>query len=342
MHGRFLLGLVMIYVAGAALWLVAGGVVRDDASTELLNVSCDPTRELWRDVNAKFIERYEEERGVRLTIKMSHGGSANQARAVIDGLEADVITLGLWSDTSAVHRRGLIDDNWSTRLPNNALPYYSTIVFVVRAGNPKDVRDWTDLLKPGVEVITPNPKTSGNGKLSFLAAWGSELRRTGSEEQALAFVTSLYRDHVKILDSGARGATITFAQRKLGDVHLTWENEANYEVQEARGELEIIYPSVSIRAEPPVAVVDANARRKGTKPAADAYVKFLYTDEAQDIIATHRYRPSDPKALSRHRDKFPDIPLVPIAEIAPGWDAANDRFFTEGAVFDQIYSRTRK
>jgi len=342
MHGRFLLGLVMIYVAGAALWLVAGGVVRDDASTELLNVSCDPTRELWRDVNAKFIERYEEERGVRLTIKMSHGGSANQARAVIDGLEADVITLGLWSDTSAVHRRGLIDDNWSTRLPNNALPYYSTIVFVVRAGNPKDVRDWTDLLKPGVEVITPNPKTSGNGKLSFLAAWGSELRRTGSEEQALAFVTSLYRDHVKILDSGARGATITFAQRKLGDVHLTWENEANYEVQEARGELEIIYPSVSIRAEPPVAVVDANARRKGTKPAADAYVKFLYTDEAQDIIATHRYRPSDPKALSRHRDKFPDIPLVPIAEIAPGWDAANDRFFTEGAVFDQIFSRTRK
>ena len=342
MLGRFLLGLVMIYVAGAALWLVAGGVVRDDASTELLNVSCDPTRELWRDVNAKFIERYEEERGVRLTIKMSHGGSANQARAVIDGLEADVITLGLWSDTSAVHRRGLIDDNWSTRLPNNALPYYSTIVFVVRAGNPKDVRDWTDLLKPSVEVITPNPKTSGNGKLSFLAAWGSELRRTGSEEQALAFVTSLYRDHVKILDSGARGATITFAQRKLGDVHLTWENEANYEVQEARGELEIIYPSVSIRAEPPVAVVDANARRKGTKPAADAYVKFLYTDEAQDIIATHRYRPSDPKALSRHRDKFPDIPLVPIAEIAPGWDAANDRFFTEGAVFDQIYSRTRK
>jgi sulfate/thiosulfate transport system substrate-binding protein len=341
MVGRFLIGLVIAYVVGSAVWLAAGGLVRDEP-TELLNVSCDPTRELWRDVNAKFIERYEEERGVRLTIKMSHGGSANQARAVIDGLEADVVTLGLWSDTSAVQKRGLIDDNWSTRLPYNALPYYSTIVFVVRRGNPQQIRDWPDLVKPGVEVITPNPKTSGNGKLSFLAAWGVELRRTGSEELALAFVTAIYREHVKVLDSGARGASMTFARAKIGDVHLTWENEAYFEVQEARGELEIVYPSASIRAEPPVAVVDANARRKGTKPAADAYMKFLYTDEAQDIIATHRYRPSDPKALARHRDRFPEIPLLPITDIAPGWDAANERFFTEGAVFDQIYSRTRK
>ena len=342
MLGRILLALVAVYVVGAGIWLAAGGVVRDQAPTELLNVSCDPTRELWRDVNEKFIERYEEDRGVRLSIKMSHGGSANQARAVIDGLEADVVTLGLWSDTSAVQKRGLIDENWSSRLPFNALPYYSTIVFVVRKGNPKNVHDWRDLINPGVEVITPNPKTSGNGKLSFLAAWGAELRRTGSEEQARAFVSEIYRSHVRILDSGARGATTTFAQRKRGDVHLTWENEAYSEVQEYGGELEIVYPSVSIRAEPPVAMVDANARRKGTKPAADAYLKFLYTDEAQEIIATHRYRPSDPKALVRHRDKFPDLPLFPITEIAPSWDAANDRFFTEGAVFDRIYSREQK
>jgi sulfate transport system substrate-binding protein len=342
MVARILLGSVGVYVVGAAIWLAAGGVVRDQAPTELLNVACDPTRELWRDVNEKFIERYEQDRGIRLSIKMSHGGSANQARAVIDGLEADVVTLGLWSDTSAVQKRGLIDDNWSSRLPYNALPYYSTIVFVVRRGNPKEIRDWPDVVKPGVEVITPNPKTSGNGKLSFLAAWGAELRRTGSEEQALAFVTNIYRNHVRVLDSGARGATTTFAQRKMGDVHLTWENEAYFEVQEAGGELEIVYPSASIRAEPPVAVVDANVRKKGTRPAAEAYMKFLYTDEAQDVIARHRYRPSDPKVLARHSDKFPDLPLFPITEIAPGWDAANDRFFTEGAVFDRIYSRDRE
>jgi sulfate/thiosulfate-binding protein len=342
MVARFLIGFAIAYAAVAGAWLAAGGIVRDQAPTELLNVACDPTRELWRDVNDKFIERYEEERGVRLTIKMSHGGSASQARAVIDGLEADVITLGLWSDTSAVHKRGLIDDNWNTRLPYKSLPYYSTIVFVVRKGNPKEIRDWPDLLKPGVEVITPNPKTSGNGKLSFLAAWGAELRRTGSEHKALEFVTAIYREHVKVLDSGARGATTNFAQRKMGDVHLTWENEAYFELQEARGELEIIYPSMSIRAEPPVAVVDANVRKKGTKPAADAYMRFLYSDEAQDIVANHRYRPSDPAALARHRDKFPDMPLFPITEVAPGWDAANDRFFTEGAVFDQIYSRNKR
>jgi sulfate/thiosulfate transport system substrate-binding protein len=338
MLGKLLLGFVGVYVIGASLWLAAGGVVRDQAPTELLNVACDPTRELWRDVNERFIRRYEDERGVKLTIKMSHGGSASQARSVIDGLEADVVTLGLWSDTSAVEKRGLIDADWSTRLPYNALPYYSTIVFVVRKGNPKDIHDWQDLVKPGIGVITPNPKTSGNGKLSFLAAWGAELRRSGSEDKALAFVTAMYRQ-VKVLNSGARGATTTFAKEKIGDVHLTWENEAYLEAKEFEGELEIVYPSTSIRAEPPVAVVDANARRKGTKPAADAYMKFLYTDEAQDVIATHRYRPSDPKALARHRDKFPDLPLFPIAEIAPSWDAANERFFKDGAVFDRIYTR---
>ena len=340
MVGRVLLGLVATYVAGAAVWLAAGGVVREQAPTQLLNVSCDPTRELWKDINERFIEQYEQDHGVKLTIKMSHGGSASQARAVIDGLEADVVTLGLWSDTSAVHKRGLIDDGWESRLPYRALPYYSTIVFVVRKGNPKGIHDWPDLLKPGVEVITPNPKTSGNGKLSFLAAWGAELRRTRSEEMARDFVTQVYR-RVKVLDSGARGATTTFAQNGIGDVHLTWENEAYLEVDEAGGNLEVIYPSVSIRAEPPMAVVDANVRKKGTRPAAEAYLKFLYTDEGQDVIARHRYRPSDPAALARNKDKFPEITLFPIAEIARSWDAANDRFFKEGAEFDRMFTRKK-
>jgi sulfate/thiosulfate transport system substrate-binding protein len=340
---RVLLFLVGLYVVGSAVWLSAGGIVREEAPTQLLNVSCDPTRELWKDINERFIERYKQDRGVRLNIKMSHGGSASQARAVIDGLEADVVTLGLWSDTSAVARRGLIDDGWEARLPNRALPYYSTIVFVVRTGNPKAIHDWPDLVRDDMEVITPNPKTSGNGKLSFLAAWGAELRRSGgSEDAARRFVAALYR-RVKVLDSGARGATTTFAQKKIGDVHLTWENEAFLEVQEAKGELEVVYPSASIRAEPPVAVVDANVRKKGTKPAAEAYLKFLYTDEAQDVIATHRYRPSDPKAFARHQDKFPDIFLFPITMIEPGgWDKANDRFFKEGAEFDQIYAREHR
>ena len=343
MVGKVLLSLIGLYVVGASIWLAAGGVVREQAPTELLNVSCDPTRELWRDVNERFVEHYERDTGVRLTIKMSHGGSASQARAVIDGLEADVVTLGLWSDTSAVHQRKLIVDGWETRLPHRSLPYYSTIVFVVRRGNPKRIADWPDLVRDEVEVITPNPKTSGNGKLSFLAAWGAELRRTGqNEDAARAFVTALYR-RVKVLDSGARGATTTFAQKQIGDVHLTWENEAFLEVQEAKGALEVVYPSISIRAEPPVAVVDANARRKGTKSAAEAYLRFLYTAEGQDIIANHRYRPSDPETFERHKDKFPDVPLFPITDIEPkGWDEANVRFFTEGAEFDRIYARNRK
>lgn len=343
MWGRVILALVTLYVVGAAVWLAVSGVVRERTPTELLNVSCDPTRELWRDINEQFVARYQAEHGVRLTIKMSHGGSASQARAVIDGLEADVVTLGLWSDTSAVQRRGLIDPDWAGRLPHRALPYYSTIVFVVRNGNPKQIKDWADLIRGDIEVVTPNPKTSGNGKLSFLAAWGAELLRTGGDESAArAYVTALYR-RVRVLDSGARGATTTFATQKRGDVHLTWENEAFLEVQEAPGELEVVYPSTSIRAEPPVAVVDANARRKGTKPAADAYMQFLYTDETQDVIAAHRYRPSDPRAFERHRDKFPDIPLFSITEIeAGGWDKANDRFFREGAEFDRIYARENK
>jgi sulfate/thiosulfate transport system substrate-binding protein len=339
--GKLLLGLATAYIVASAVWLAAGGIVREQTPTELLNVSCDPTRELWRDINERFIARYEQERGVRLSIRMSHGGSANQARSVIDGLQADVVTLGLWSDTSAVHKRGLIDAGWENRLPHRSLPYYSTIVFVVRSGNEKDIHDWPDLLTSNVRVITPNPKTSGNGKLSFLAAWGAALRRhAGDEAKALEFVTGLYQ-RVPVLDSGARGSTTTF-RNGIGDVYLTWENEAYLAVQEAGGNLEVVYPPASIRAEPPMAVVDANVRNKGTRPAAEAYLKFLYTDEAQDVIAKHRYRPSDPGALARNRDKFPEITLFPITDIAADWDAANERFFMEGGVFDRIYARPPK
>jgi sulfate/thiosulfate-binding protein len=252
---------------------------------ELLNVSYDPTRELWEDVNVQFTAQYEKDAGRKLTIKQSHGGSTAQARSVIDGLDADVVTLALWSDTDLIRKKGLIKENWDEQFPNKSLPYFSTIVFVVRKGNPQGIKDWPDLVKPGVQIITPNPKTSGNGKLSFLAAWGSVLSRGGSEAAAQKFIAELYQ-HAPILDTGARGATTTFAQKGIGDVHLTWENEAHLEVRESQGDLELVYPPVSIRAEPHVAVVDANVDRKGTRPVAEAYLKYLYTDAAQETIQT--------------------------------------------------------
>jgi sulfate transport system substrate-binding protein len=303
---------------------------------ELLNVSYDPTRELWRDINEQFVSQYEKENGRKLTIKQSHGGSTSQARAVIDGLDADVVTLALWSDTDTIRKKGLINENWDQKFPNRSLPYSSTIVFVVRKGNPKGIRDWPDLLKPGVEVITPNPKTSGNGKLSFLAAWGSVLHRGGSENAAQKFVAELYR-HTPVLDTGARGATTTFAQKGIGDVHLTWENEAHLEVREAQGELELVYPPASIRAEPHVAVVDSNVDRKVTRQAAEAYLQFLYTDAAQETIAKHFYRPTNPEILARHGDVFRKIDLFPVTEVAADFDDAQAKFFAEGAIFDSIY-----
>ncbi|MGE5191631.1 MAG: sulfate ABC transporter substrate-binding protein [Deltaproteobacteria bacterium] len=305
---------------------------------ELLNVSYDPTRELWRDINGQFISQYEREAGRKLTIKQSHGASGSQARSVIDGLEADVATLALWSDTDSIRKKGLMKENWDGQFPNRSLPYFSTIVFVVRNGNPKGIRDWPDLVRPGMEVITPNPKTSGNGKLSFLAAWGSVLYRGGSEDEAQKFVAELYR-HTPVLDTGARGATSTFAQKGIGDVHLTWENEAHLEVREARGELELVYPPASIRAEPHVAVVDSNVDRKGTRQAAEAYLKFLYTDAAQETIARHFYRPISAEILARHGDVFRKIELFPVTKIAADFDDAQARFFAEGAVFDDIYQR---
>jgi sulfate transport system substrate-binding protein len=302
----------------------------------LLNVSYDPTRELWRELNDKFIAAYEKESGVRLTIKQSHGGSSTQARAVIDGLEADVVTLASYLDTAAISKKGMIRPDWLETFPSRSLPYTSTVVFVVRKGNPKGVKDWPDLVKPGVEVITPNPKTSGNGYLSFFSAWGSVVLRGGSREDAVAYVTQLYKQ-VPVLDSGARGASTTFVQKKIGDVHLAWENEAHLEVREAKGDLELVYPPISIRAEPHVAVVDGNVDRKNTRRAAEAYLKYTYTDEAQEIAAKHFYRPSNEAILKKHAAIFPEIKLFPITDIAKDFPDAHKQFIAEGGVFDTIY-----
>jgi sulfate/thiosulfate transport system substrate-binding protein len=302
----------------------------------LLNVSYDPTREFWRDINNQFIPRYEKQTGIKLSIKQSHGGSSTQARAVIDGLEADVVTVASIIDTNAIQQKGLIREGWIDRLPYRSLPYYSTVVFVVRKGNPKGVKDWPDLVKPGVAVITPNPKTSGNGYLSFFSAWGSVVLRGGSRQDAIDYVTKLYRQ-VPVLDSGARGATTTFVQKGIGDVHLAWENEAHLEVREAKGDLEIVYPPISIRAEPHVAVVDANVDRKKTRAAAEAYLEFAYTDEGQEIAAKHFYRPSNEAILKKHAETFPSIRLFAVTEIAKDFLDAHRQFIGEGGVFDGIY-----
>jgi sulfate/thiosulfate transport system substrate-binding protein len=306
------------------------------AEVELLNVSYDPTRELWREVNAKFAAAYAKQAHAQVSIKQSHGGSSTQARSVIDGLEADVITLASYLDTDAVSQRGLIQPGWVDELPNRSLPYTSTIIFVVRKGNPKGIKDWPDLVNAGVQVITPNPKTSGNGYLSFFSAWGSVLLRGGSREDAIKYVTELYRQ-VPVLDSGARGATTTFVQKRIGDVHLAWENEAHLEVREAKGELDLVYPPISMRAEPHVAVVDDNVDRKKTRHAAEAYLRYMYSDEAQEIAAKHYYRPSNATILNKYAERFPEIRLFPVTDIARDIAAAHKELIAEGGVFDDIY-----
>jgi sulfate transport system substrate-binding protein len=327
----------------AACWVLAViAIVPPLCADEvtLLNVSYDPTRELWRDINAAFAPVYRQQTGKNLVIRQSHGGSASQARAVIDGLEADVVTLALWPDTDALREAGLIADGWEAELPNHSVPYTSTIVFVVRKGNPKGIKDWADLVKEGVTVITPNPKTSGNAKLSFLAAWGSVTQRGGTDEQARDLVTRLYRN-TPVLDVGARGSTITFIEKRIGDVHLTWENEAYREVEEAGGTVEIVYPPISFLAEPPVAVVTENVRRRGTGAAARAYLAFLYTSEGQEILARHFYRPTDPNVLARHRATFPDMRFFRIEDVATDWNDAYRKFFRAGQIFDAIYPPER-
>lgn len=320
----------------AALTLIGGTGAARAESLNLLNVSYDPTRELWRDVNSKFIPAYQKSTGTTLDIKQSHGGSGTQARAVVDGLEADVVTLAMWPDTNAIAKAGLIDAGWDKKFPNNSSPYTSTIVFVVRKGNPKNIHDWPDIIKDGVEIVTPNPKTSGNGKFSFLAAWGAVTERGGSDKEALAFVTKLYAQ-TPVLDLGARGSTTTFVQKKIGDVHLSWENEARLEVDEAKGAVEIVYPPISVLAEPPVAVVDANVKRKGTAAAAKAYLDFLYTPEGQEIIAKHYFRPIDKTVFAAHAASFPEIKRFPVTAVAHSWDDAYDKFFGDGKIFDSFY-----
>ena len=329
-----LIALGLAYLLGAAAWVVSSGVVRREP--ELLNVACDPTRELWQDVNAAFTEYHAAATGQRWTIRQSHGGSGSQARAVIDGNAADVVTLALWSDTDAIRKAGLMAESWQDRLPNRSLPFTSTIVFVVRRGNPKAVRDWPDLVRDSVSVIAPSPKTSGNGKWAFLAAWGSVLAAGGSEADALAYMTALYR-RVPVLDTSARNATMTFATKKLGDVHLTWENEAYLEVNESAGDLEIVYPPRSVLAEPHVAWVDRVVKAKGTEAVAKAYLDYLYTDAAQRLIAKHRYRPVNEAILKQAN--FPAIELFPYTVAGPDWDAVQKRYFAEGGVFDQVLGK---
>jgi sulfate/thiosulfate transport system substrate-binding protein len=307
------------------------------SAQELLNVSYDPTRELWKALNAAWGPKWAAQNGgAEPTVRMSHGGSGSQARSVVDGLEADVVTLAMWPDTNAIAKSGLMDLGWEKALPNNSTAYTSTIVFVVRKGNPKGIKDWPDIIKPGVEVITPNPKTSGNGKLSFLALWGYIKLHGGSDKEAMDAVTKLYQQ-VPVLDIGARGSTVTFVQKKIGDVHLTWENEAHLEVEEAKGQVEIVYPSASFNAEPPLAVVTKNAERKGTTAAAKNYLEFLYTPEGQEIIAKHFYRPTDQAILQKYRSVFPEMTLFDVTKTASNWDDAYDKYFGDGKLFDQIY-----
>ena len=307
------------------------------ADVTLLNVSYDPTRELYVDFNKAFAAAYEKETGKSVEIKQSHGGSGAQARAVIDGLRADVVTLALAYDIDAIATKGLIAPDWQKRLPFNASPYTSTIVFLVRKGNPKAIKDWDDLLKPGVEIITPNPKTSGGARWNYLAAWGYAERKFGSDDKAKQFVGELYK-HVPVLDTGARGATVTFVERGVGDVLLAWENEAYLALREfGKDKFEIVAPPLSILAEPPLAVVDAVADKKGTREVAEAYLKFWYTREGQEIAARNFYRPRDPEIEKAHADSFAKVELFTIDAAFGGWTRAQKEHFGEGGVFDQIY-----
>ena len=326
----------LICAAVAAVLLSSG--VAQAATVTLLNVSYDPTRELYQSINAAFAVQWKAKTGDDVTINQSHGGSGAQSRAVIDGLDADVVTLALAYDIDAISQKAqLLPADWQKRLPENSTPYTSTIVFLVRQGNPQKIKDWPDLVKPGVQVITPNPKTSGGARWSYLAAWAyAEKAPGGNFEKAKAFVANLYH-HVPVLDSGARGATTTFAQRGIGDVLLSWENEAHLALKESPGKFEIVYPSNSILAEPPVALVDKNVDRHGTRKVAEAYLQFLYTKQGQEIEAKNFYRPRDPAVLALHAADFPKIPLYTIDDVFGGWTKAQATHFADGGVFDQIY-----
>ena len=313
-----------------------------NGSYQLLNVSYDPTRELYRNLNEQFGAKYERSTGKVIRIGQSHGGSSRQAQSVIDGRQpADVVTLGLYSDIDTLRKRGLIAEGWSKRLPHNSQPYTSTIVFLVRKGNPKHIHDWPDLIRPGVSIITPDPRSSGNGKLSALAAWGAALRRGASEEEARSYLKQFYQ-HIPVLDVGARSAAATFAVEKIGDVHLTWENEALREVAESKGDFDIVYPPVSILAEPFVAWVDANVARNKSEALAKAYLEFLFTNEAQETMAKLGYRPINAEILRKYSNLFPQLDLFPISFIARDWDDAQQKFFASNGVIDVVYKPAPK
>jgi sulfate/thiosulfate transport system substrate-binding protein len=307
------------------------------ADVTLLNVSYDPTRELYADFNKAFAANYQKETGKSVEIKQSHGGSGSQARGVIDGLQADVVSLALAYDIDAIAGKGLIATDWQKRLPLNASPYTSTIVFLVRKGNPKGIKDWDDLIKPGVGVVTPNPKTSGGARWNYLAAWGYALKKFGSADKARQFVGDLY-NNVPVLDTGARGATVTFVERGVGDVLLAWENEAFLALREfGKDKFEIVSPSVSILAEPPLSVVDAVADRKGTRAVAEAYLRYWYSREGQEIAARNSYRPRDPEIAKEYENSFAKVELFTVNDVFGGWTKAQKEHFGEGGIFDQIY-----
>lgn len=325
---KALLGIAALGLSLSAAW---------GAETELLNVSYDPTRELYQSYNPLFAKYWEKKTGDTLLIKQSHGGSGKQARAVIDGLSADVVTLALAYDIDAIAEHGLIAKDWQGRLPHNSAPYTSTVVFLVRKGNPKGIQDWGDLVQEGISVITPNPKTSGGARWNYLAAWAWGSKKYGGDESKVEeFITRLYKN-VTVLDSGARGSTTTFVQREIGDVLLSWENEA-YLVQKEFGadKFEIVTPSLSILAEPPVSVVDRTVDKRGTRAVATAYLEHLYSKDAQELVAKNFYRPTDPEVAAKYKDKFAQVNLVTIADLG-GWQAAQKKHFSDGGVFDKIY-----
>jgi sulfate/thiosulfate-binding protein len=323
----------------AALAL-ANPLAASAAEVTLLNVSYDPTRELYQDYNAAFAKYWQAKTGDKVTIKQSHGGSGKQARSVIDGLEADVVTLALAYDVDAIHEKArLIPKDWQKRLKHNSAPYTSTIVFLVRKGNPKAIKDWDDLVKPGVSVITPNPKTSGGARWNYLAAWAFAQKKYGSEDKAKEFVGKLYKN-VPVLDSGARGSTTTFIERGIGDVAISWENEAFLALKElGPDKFEVVVPSLSILAEPTVTIVDKVVDKRKTRPVAQAYLDYLYSEDGQDIAGKHYYRPTLPSAAAKYEKQFPKLKLITIDDTFGGWQKAQKTHFSDGGVFDQIYGK---
>jgi sulfate/thiosulfate-binding protein len=325
------------YIASGVIIILFVLLIERAGAAQILNVSYDPTREFYTEFNLAFVKHWKEKTGQDVSVNQSHGGSSKQARAVIDGLDADVVTLALAADVDAIAKTGLLPKNWQSRLPANSAPYQSTLAFLVRKGNPKNIKDWNDLVRPDVQVITPNPKTSGVARWNFLAAWGWALDHfQGDETKVLDFIKKLYAN-VPVLDTGARGSSTTFTEREIGDVLINWENELLLAVKEQGDEYEIVTPSLSILAEPTVALVDTNADKKNTREVAQAYLEYLYSDEGQEIAGKHFYRPSNPAILAKFQSQYPNLKLFTIDEVFGGWDPATKKFFEDGAIFDQIY-----